>query len=429
MSHLVRTVTGVAAIAALVSATLPTFLYLNFTGGHGRDTWVLSTSLLSRYSIQLLTTFGGCALALILLRRSWEIPGARQLAIFLVAVSYMWGSMQDLGGLAGYTADSLALALDLRQQLSNLLFGPATVIACAAFLRFTALYPLQLQPAQLQSASAHRRRPRLREILLQPKVVWVSALVLASIGLACSFLAETAFRHLSRGTQAYALARLLLVELPGLVSVVLVIGALLIGTRYLQAGYKFGTAEDQRRVLWLVTGAAAATWLAIISLTAAIIMGVTTRLVNVNVPLIGAIASILAYSAPAVLFFAAAVSIFYYGAVDPRLALKSATIYGALGLLGFIIFHRHRESSVGRCRKCVTFAGTSGLCCCGISNRCACPGIAQSARQSGQPRPVNGHRTSDLRAMSATTLRGDMLAIEADWYADDHGPPLRSLAL
>lgn len=94
------------------------------------------------------------------------------------------------------------------------------------------------------------------------------------------------------------------------------------------------TPPEQRRILWVVTGFSAASWMLVAvlgMLAVAMIGGAVGTVLAVVVPL-----SLV--MAPLVVVLSAAIGILYAGAIDPVLALRRSTIYGVLGAIGVVAF-------------------------------------------------------------------------------------------
>jgi hypothetical protein len=336
----VRIVTAAAAIASLahVGILIPRYILL--------DTALpLSIRLfVASIVVTVLAAIGGSALALILVVRSWSLPGARALALMLAALSTLWGSILRFIDIST-TASDLHVQLQASTSFEIIVLSSAVIVAAAAFLRFSALFPAPLAADALPpSRGAHWLR-RARIALLRGRNVWLVAALAGLTLLAYTpvssrivALIVTGSLDADRLLGADTTARR--VWIGGLVAVAVTIlllmpvAAMILGVRNLFAGYRVAAADERRRVLWLVAGASIAAWMVLIPLIVIPLVALTP----LSVDWLAYVVGLLWMFAPAVLVSTAGVAIFYSGAVDPALVLKRSTLYGILGAGAFLLF-------------------------------------------------------------------------------------------
>lgn len=235
------------------------------------------------------------ALGLFIVWRAWDRQGARVLALFLALAGIGWPS-----------------GMGLPQSVIDAI--PALVIptAVSALLRFSVVFPQPLDPRAPGWPPPWLRR--LHEPL--------------PLAAAAAF-----FTVVSALLVPLSLAAAELLTLPALMA-----GAGL-AMFNLRAAYRRAAPAERRRLLWLVTGFYAFFWALLLAVPIGVVMYSVGSLVT-QIP--GAVTDIAFYSVLDVgllllpLFMA--VGIFYGGALDPRLAIRAASIYGALGLILLSMF-------------------------------------------------------------------------------------------
>jgi hypothetical protein len=282
--------------------------------------------------LTVLTAVGACVLALVLVARSWEVRGARSLALFLAFLAAVWGSL--LRFLKVEVLESEANVNLSASGWEATLAVAGLLLASGAFVRFSTLFPVPLSPDGLSPPQRLVMLRRLRVALFRPSVVWglVALLVLAHPGLGLLFEGMIPSAPEGEGTPVegavvpFLIGQVVLICIPPLVAIGL-------GIRNLASGYGLATLEDRKRVLWLVAGTSAAGWMVLGSIFG-FILAVALGLPEwIPVGLL-----VLLVSAPTVLVIACAIALFYAGSVDPGLVLKRSTVYGALGALGIVLF-------------------------------------------------------------------------------------------
>ncbi len=282
--------------------------------------------------LTVLTAIGACVLALVLVARSWENPGARSLALFLAFLAAVWGSLLRFLRVEvmeeGATINLSASGWEATLAVAGLL------LATGAFVRFSTLFPIPLSSEVLSPPKRISILRHLRVALFRPSVVWglVVLLVLVQQGLGRLF--EGMIPSAPEGEAAPIGGAVI----PFLIGQIVLIGILPLvgiglGIRNLASGYGLATREDRKRVLWMVAGTSAAGWMILGSISG-FVLAVALDLPDwVPVGLL-----ILLVLAPTVLVIACTIALFYAGSVDPGLVLKRSTVFGALGALGIVLF-------------------------------------------------------------------------------------------
>lgn len=315
---------GVAALG-YVATLVPRYL------GFFRAQAGLEVLLAIVLNLVLAASLGACVLALILVLRSWSHPGVRALALFLAGAATSWTvilgfanfEVEDRSITAhGYVAEGPGAGV-----LDVVVLVGALILAIAAFLRFSALFPNRLSAADLEAREWGRPIHRMRVALLGPRPVWLLALAwpIVVIGTTVGGVLLTGGPDETIEIEGIAAVPFLLiwVSFPA--------AALSFGIQNLIAGYRRADEEDRRRLLWLVAGVVMSAWLVLIPLLAwPLILILGDWWSNVLV--------VLWALAPGVLVSSVAVAIFYTGGVDPALVLRRSTVLGVLGTVWIAFF-------------------------------------------------------------------------------------------
>lgn len=294
--------------------------------------------------ITVLAAVAGSLLALTLVARSWGRPGARALALFLAAVSTLWGSILRLIDIHA-AADNVQIQLQASNSLEVFILSSAVLVASAAFLRFSALFPGPLTAAALPPVRRFPVLRRARLALLRPGTVWLIATAAIVVAAGYGPVAGRLIVLIMTGTLDVesvlatdaAVRRVWLAGLVGVATVtmfVLPVTAIVVGMRNLGAGYSVASREERRSLLWLVAGTSIAGWMILVPLLAIPLTGIA----SLSPGWLAYVAGLLWVLAPAVLVCCVAVAIFYSGAVDPALVLQRSTIYGIVGAMAFVLF-------------------------------------------------------------------------------------------
>ena len=238
-----------------------------------------------------LTKWVAGAIALALVWLAGARPEVRMLALFLA--------------LNLYTDDALA-QIGVAHPLLDALEAGSVYLAVAALLRFAALFPRPLARADLWAAWG-RRRAAVAALLLDGRVVWGAAAVL--VVLEALLPAPRSFMH-----QMAAFAFTMSV----------IIASVLL----LRAGYALVDDAGRRRILWVVAAFVGMLVTGVLYLAAIIAFRITDPALSI----------VLAQIPEIVMLGALAAAIFYFGAIDPALVIRQATVYGALALLLVALF-------------------------------------------------------------------------------------------
>jgi hypothetical protein len=303
--------------------------------------------LIGSLTLTTAAALGGCLLALVLVARSWQHSGARHLALFLAAVATVWAALLRM--LQLNITDRLHMQVTVGGALMYLL-PFAIIVAAAAFVRFSATFPTTTTAASLPVPHRLRLLRRTRRALLDGRTLALVAALVFVVPIAAGLGLRVAEARLGISVAdatrnwpgdlpaamivAFALTTLLRI----FQFLVAPVAAMLIGAANLVAGYRRADAAARRRVLWLVSGAAAAVGMLTLPLVGAALIGAILPDGSTAARAVPVIVAMLIFSAPAVLVACTALAVFYSGAVDPRLVLERSTVYGILGAFGFVAF-------------------------------------------------------------------------------------------
>lgn len=323
-ARLSRLFTGALVLAALahVALLLPRFAELS---------GVLPARfqvVLWAVALTVVTAVGACVLAGVLVVRSWHRSGARSLALFLAFLAAVWGSLLrflEVSLVPGTVSVNVAAG-----GWSLALASAGMILAAAAFLRVSVLFPGPLRGTDLRPARHLAFLRRVRVALFRPSVVWGTALVavaLTRIGASAAGWIEPEQRPQLALVLGLGPSVVLMLLAP--------LAAIGLGARNLVTGYRLATPGQRRPVLWLVVGLVTAGWLILVIPSVFAVLAATD--VSIPDPLMAVMAA-LVLLAPTVLVVSTAVAVFYDGAVDPGLVLRRSTVYGALGAGGLLLF-------------------------------------------------------------------------------------------
>jgi hypothetical protein len=345
--------------------------------------------------ITVLAAMAGSVLALILVTRSWQGHGARSLALFLAAVSVLWGSILRFIDIVVSGSD-LQVQLQASNTLEIFVLATSVIVASASFLRFSALFPAPLSAAALPPARRFERLRRVRVALLQARPVWLVAVIAVCIAVGYGPVADRLLTLIASGEIAAesvlptdaAMRRIWIagMAIVAFLTLFLIpVTAMFIGMRNLLAGYRVAQAEERRRLLWLVAGTSIAGWMILVPLLGVPIVALTPF----SLDWLPFVAGLLWVFAPAVLVGAVGVAIFYSGAVDPALVLKRSTIYGILGAAAFVLFTALESVLSNLFEATLGLPGLAGSILAGcIAAGFMVPVRAQLARMSQRTSPV-----------------------------------------
>lgn len=293
--------------------------------------WLFFTT----YALSTITALGACGLAVLLLWKASHKPDGRALTLFLAFLAIFWGSLFRF----------MAIEADGTQISVSLSYGSgwvsqtavaAFVLAVAAFVRFSALFPRTLAAERLPPVRRFLWLRRLRSATLRGWTVWGAAV---AILLLPKLLTAVLARAFGLGEDAAAardageiMGRAYLLTLAA-AYVILPIVAGIVGVRNLRLSYRLAGPDEQRCMLWVTAGFTLAAWLIVSALGGALVLGAF------NLPELIAIALVvLLVLAPLLVVLGSAMGVLYAGAIDPALALRRSTLYGALGALGIVAF-------------------------------------------------------------------------------------------
>lgn len=234
------------------------------------------------------------ALAVAILVKAWRRREARALALFLAI-----GGMGLPGGI-GIPPGTI--------EMFDLLAIP---IGTAALLHFSMVFPEAIP------AGAPGWPPPGVWRRLQPRPL--AALTAA----ACLLIAAL-------GTG----------ELAALVAVAVLLTGAIVGARNMRGSYRRASEEERRRVLWVLNGFYGLAWVLVLAIPGAIAIYTTAFLLaRERAETLGDVGFQTVFGAGLLLLpVCLAIGIFRGGAIDPRLAIRKTTIFGAVGALSLTLF-------------------------------------------------------------------------------------------
>jgi hypothetical protein len=266
-------------------------------------------------------TPAAASLALALAWRSCERAESRALAAFLALLAYT---------MAGDGIWLFAVQRHLPRLAAGLLATSvpvAGILSIAAFLRFSALFPRPLGPADLPAGGGGRLAAVLRRVhaaSLGPGSVWRGAALLVALVLAAQ----------AAGAWGDATGRdLSAVRLLKPVVVTALVGWMVLGVANLRAGYGRADEVGRRQIFWVLEGFLAGT--AILLVTSAL------KLVQMASGYSLAVAGwfdLSVYAAFLVVLACLAVAMFRAGALDPSLAIRRTAVFGLVGATMIFVF-------------------------------------------------------------------------------------------
>lgn len=315
--------------------------------------WLLATTLA--------TAVLACALGIFLVVRAGSRRDGVALALFLGLLAAAWGSVLRFASVQTNPDGTGTVSLQVG-GVTGFTALAAYGLATAAFLRFTSVFPQPLAGETL--GAGWRPLVRLRGWLLSPLVPWALGLSMAAVPVLVArapgwfgVSMRPFMEELVQGRPNVPAVAML-----GLVVLTAGVGPLALmalGTMNLVDGYRTSSPEARRRVLWLTAGCVLALWMLLAPLG-----GLALREAGLMVSM--AVLMVAAVLAPLVLVVSTGMAVLYGGALDPALALRRSTVYGAAAALGL-----------------VTFAGLENVLSGWVASRLGLPGAVGSMIAGG----------------------------------------------
>lgn len=276
---------------------------------------------------RLFTTLVGVGVAGYLLVRASKQPAGRALALFLLFATITYEKVLGGGGVPGPAQEAAARALlgaGVPPYLMRWLFGEQiwTVWpAIAALLRFSSVYPVDLQAGSLEASGKEDRRGFLRG----------SGVAGADIGASFRALSRWLLTRNAFGAAALTLFALIMISvhmlfaarIHALVFGGIVLIALFIAVTNVRGGYLAADASARARAAWITLGLVLGLFMFLIS-TAAYIL--------IADPIARGIGFGLMMLAPAVVMSCLAVSVIASGRQDARDLVHSAVRAGFIAV-------------------------------------------------------------------------------------------------
>ncbi|MCI0432312.1 MAG: DUF1207 domain-containing protein [Gemmatimonadetes bacterium] len=287
------------------------------------------------YAVSAVTALLACAIGLLLLWKAADRRPARALALLLAFLAMFWGSLFRFLEVTGET-DSVSISLNYGDNWVSRLAITSLLLASAAFLRFSTLFPVPLTADRLPAARRFRWLRTMRAGLLRAPVVWGVVALILLVAQILPYIVVGSL-GLEEGAQPTAeQVPILAISTLGAAFigyVVIPLVSIAVGARNLHASYRLASADDRRRMLWVVAGSTVAAAL----IVGAVGLAVGSSLLDSGPEPMGG-AAVMVVLAPLVFVLGATIAILYTGALDPSLAVQRSTVYGVLGVLGVIAF-------------------------------------------------------------------------------------------
>jgi hypothetical protein len=326
-----RAAAGILIMAALahVSTVWPRVFAL--AGVLPAHSWLF----VAAFALSAATALAACALAAFLAWRVPDRPDARALTFFLCFLALYWGSLFRFIQVEGANRE-FTIELSYGGGWVSQVAIASFLFAVAAFLRFSALFPEPLTPDRLPPSRTPRGLRRLREAFLRPVPVWSFPIALLAVQRFGTQLASLILIDKEAVAASGQAPRSFIVTLIGIacIQVVACLCALLLGARNLRDSYRRVSAADRKRMMWVVGGFSASTWMVFGALGLVALIVAT----DISADALGAAIPLALVFAPAILVASAAIGILYAGAIDPALVLRRSTVYGIVGALGLVMF-------------------------------------------------------------------------------------------
>jgi hypothetical protein len=286
--------------------------------GPGGETASISAVGVGFLSLTLAIVLAGSALAGALLLRSACTPEGRAITTFLACLVYLTAAIEPIHQLiARFALGSLAsTAVSFTIPLSLLL-------GLAALLRFSSVFPVQLDHSLL-SGERILRRPRTA--LLKPRTVWFTAIGIA-VAAQASLLIVQQLRIAVPALTSFSF------PLHQLIVIVLLMLGMVMGVANLRAGYGAADAAGRRRVYWVMEGLLAGT---VIVVFASLLK--TFALVTGSPAWVEGWYPLSFFAALLVVIASLGFAMLYAGALDPLLAIRRTAVTGLVGVAMVFIF-------------------------------------------------------------------------------------------
>jgi hypothetical protein len=326
---LFRSLAGVLLAAAAVHVAIVVPRVVALVAAVPRGGWAIAAG----YAVSAATALVACGLGFLLLWKAPDQPAARALTLFLAFLALFWGSLFRFIEATG-EGDSVSVSLSLGDGFVAQAMLVSFMLAIAAFASFSTLFPTPLTAERLPPAKRLRRLRALRAALLRPRVLWTVAL--ATVGLV-QWGGAVLGRVLGDPVTPDGTLRIVgLLPIAGGILLFLLLPpiALAFGARNLWTSFRLADPAERGRILWVVAGFNAATWM----ILGAIGLLAIAALLDFSLSAVGIAIPIAVFLAPLVAVVCAAVGVLRSGAIDAGLALQRSTVWGALGVLGVVGF-------------------------------------------------------------------------------------------
>jgi hypothetical protein len=395
----------VTAAAVHVASVVPRVIAL--VAAAPRGGW----AIVAGYVVSAATSLLACGLAYLLLWKSPDRPDARTLTLFLAFLALFWGSLFRFIEVAG-ESDSVSVSLSLGEGWVAQAVVVSFMLAIAAFVSFSALFPRPLTADRLPPPRRLRRLRAVRAALLRPRVLWPAALATIVLVQRGGALLGRLLGDPVQPDGTLRVAGLLPIVAGMLLFLLLPPIALAFGAHNLWTSYRLAEPAERGRILWVVAGFNAATWMILGSLG---LLAVAVAL-DIELSVAGLAIPTAIFLAPFVAVVGSAIGILRSGAIDGALVLQRSTVWGALGVIGVI-----------------AFAGLENALSAWIEDQLGLPGIVGSMVAGGVVTalliPVRRPLQRAVRDWLRHRLAAEAPVVEASTPGDGTGPDVASAAV
>jgi len=280
--------------------------------------------MIGAYALVVGTAAIACLLSLSLTWRAADRPGTRALALFMALVALFWGPVlsrfwvEYQGGSINF--GSTFGGDDSLSDFSQAIF----LLAVAAFLRFSALFPRRLTEDDIIVSRLARPLGTVRRYLLRPGIVWGVA-----VGLTILVMQRGSGQSQDRAALAMSdigPSIFIVIAMIVLLSFGLPLLGMAAGAMNLRTSYLSSDEAERKKILWVLVGCVGGTIMVLAAVGGFFLAQMPafgfTGFLSFGLPL-----------SPLVLVLSLAFAMFYTGSVHPALVIRRSTVYGVLGVL------------------------------------------------------------------------------------------------
>lgn len=201
----------------------------------------------------------------------------------------------------------------------------SALMAVAALLRFSGVFPRPLTPIELAAARGPAWLNRVRAATLAPGVAWGigAAVYLANVG---AFVLAHLWERAS-GVEREAGP----IAVPATILSLLLV--LMLASLNLHHGYRVADREGRRRIYWIVEGLVVGTGVLVIASLVKLLL-----MLSGHADPYGWWYSLVSFTALAGMLGCFGIAMFFAGALDPERAVRRTIVYGVLAAVMIFVF-------------------------------------------------------------------------------------------